>query len=69
MPFFYMIKKSKQKFKYLENDKSFYGEIKSIFIIFKRLPIAKNCLRSETVLLRYYHFLLLLSDKVLDIVL
>ena len=30
-PFYYMTKKSRQKFKYLENEKSFQGEIKSIF--------------------------------------
>ena len=29
---FYMAQKSKQKFKYLENEKSFQGEIKSINI-------------------------------------
>ena len=29
--FFYMIKKSRQKFKYLENKKSFKDEIKNIF--------------------------------------
>ena len=29
--FFYMTKKSKQNFKYLEYKKSFYDEIKSIF--------------------------------------
>ena len=31
-----MTKKSRQKFKYLENEKSFQGEIKSIFYHFKR---------------------------------
>ena len=31
-----MTKKSRQKFKYLENEKSFYGEIKSIFHFFKK---------------------------------
>ena len=30
-PFFYMIKKSRQKFKYLEKKKSFEGELKSVF--------------------------------------
>ena len=30
-PFCYMTKKSRQKLKYLENEKSFWGEIKSIF--------------------------------------
>ena len=33
--FFYMNKKSRQKRKYLENEKSFYDEIKAFFIIFK----------------------------------
>ena len=30
-PFLYLTKKSRQKFKYLENKKIFKGEIKSIF--------------------------------------
>ena len=30
-PFSYMTRKSRQKFKYFENEKRFYGEIKSIF--------------------------------------
>ena len=30
-PFWYMTEKSRQKFKYNENEKSFWGEIKSIF--------------------------------------
>ena len=30
-PFQYMIKKPRQKFKYLENEKSLWGEIKNIF--------------------------------------
>ena len=34
--FFDMIENSRQKFKYLENEKRFYGEIKSIFHHFKR---------------------------------
>ena len=29
--FFYMTKKSRQKFQYLENEKSFWGETKCIF--------------------------------------
>ena len=41
-PFCYMTKKSRQKLKYLENEKSFWGEIKSIFHHFKGLSIAKN---------------------------
>ena len=43
-----MTKKSRQKHKYLENEKSFLGEIKSFFIIFKGLSVAKNCLRPES---------------------
>ena len=34
--FRYMTKKSRQKFKYLEKEKSFWGEIKNFFIILKR---------------------------------
>ena len=30
-PFFYTAEKSRQKFKYFENEKNFQGEIKSIF--------------------------------------
>ena len=41
--FFCMTKKSWQKFKYLENRKSFSGETKSIFIIFKEFSVIKNC--------------------------
>ena len=37
-----MTKKSLQKLKYLENEKSFYDEIKAIFIIFKGLKKANN---------------------------
>ena len=49
-----MTKKSIQNVKYLENEKSFQGEIKSIFhIIFKWLSFAKNCLRPESALLSY----------------
>ena len=44
-PFWYMTKKSRQKLKNLENGKSFWGEIKSFFIIFKELSVAKSCLR------------------------
>ena len=31
IPFLFMTKKSRQKFKYLENEKSFQGEIKKSF--------------------------------------
>ena len=47
-PFRYMTKKSRQKLKYLENERSFWGEIqKTFFIIFKGLLVAKNCLRPD----------------------
>ena len=47
-PFLSMTKKSRQKFKYLKNEKSLSGEIKSIFVIFKGLSVPKNCLRLES---------------------
>ena len=37
-----MTKKSRQKFKYLENEKSFYDEIKSIFYHFWTTIIEAN---------------------------
>ena len=37
-----MTKKSRQKPKYVENENSFQGEIKSIFISFKGISVAKN---------------------------
>ena len=43
-----MTKTSKQKFKYLENEKRFQGETKVFFIRFKELSVAKNCLRPES---------------------
>ena len=46
-----MTKKPRQKFKYLENEKSFYDEIKSIFHHFKGLLVDNNCLRPESALL------------------
>ena len=36
-----MTKKSIQKYKYLENDNSFYDEIEAFFIIFKGLSFEK----------------------------
>ena len=45
-PIFNKTKKSRQKCKYLENKKSFYGEIKNIFHHFQKDSIvAKNSLR------------------------
>ena len=40
-----MNKKTKQKLKYLVNKKSLYSEIKNILVIFKELPVVKNCPR------------------------
>ena len=50
--FCYTTKKSRQKLTYLENEKSFRGEIKDIFIIFKGLSVLKNCLGPESVPLK-----------------
>ena len=43
-----MTKKSRQKPEYPENEKSFSGEIKSIFHRFQRDSVAKNYLRPES---------------------
>ena len=37
-----MIKKSRQKLKYLQNEKNFWDKTKNIFIIFKRLSVTKK---------------------------
>ena len=47
-PFTYMAKKPREKPKYLENKKSFKGEIKTFFIIFKGLSETKNCPRPDS---------------------
>ena len=44
-----MTQKSRQKLKYLENEKSIQGEIQRFFMIFKGLSYAKNCLGPESV--------------------
>ena len=43
-----MTKKSKQKFKYFENEKSVRDEIKSTFRHFKGLSVVKNGLKLES---------------------
>ena len=53
-----MIKKLRQNFRYLENGKSFSGEIKAFFIIFKGLSVAKNCLRTKSVHLKKKNLLI-----------
>ena len=45
-PFFYMTKKSRQKFKYLKNKKSFQGEAKNIFHPFEKAFICENFSRN-----------------------
>ena len=47
-PFWYMTRKSSQKLQYLENETSFWGEIKTIFHHFQRVSFAKNRLRPES---------------------
>ena len=48
-----MTKNSRQKFKYLENDKSFWGEIKSIFHYFYRAFSCRKCFRPESLPLSF----------------
>ena len=45
--FFYMIKKPRQNFKYLQNEETFEDE-KAFFIIFKGPSVAKNCHRPKS---------------------
>ena len=47
MRFFYMSKKSRQKFNHLEKEKSLRNK-KAFSIIFKGLSVIKNCLRSQS---------------------
>ena len=44
-----MTENSGEKFRYLENEKSFFKIKKAFFIVFKRLLVAKICLRLENV--------------------
>ena len=53
IPFRYTTKKSRQKLKYLENEKSFWRKKNAFFIVFTGLSVAKNCLRPESGLLKY----------------
>ena len=43
-----MTKNTRQKLKYLDKKKSFWGELKTFFIIFKGLSVAKNRLKPES---------------------
>ena len=62
-PFRHMTEKSRQKPKYLENEKIFGDEIKNIFYHFQRaknylaLSSAKNCLRLESAPSRIIQFM------------
>ena len=47
-PLLHMTRKSRQKEKYLQNQKSLQGEIKIFLIIFKRFSVSKSFLRPET---------------------
>ena len=47
-PFSYMTKKSKQMLKYRNDEKSFWGKIKSILHHFKGLSVARSCCRSKS---------------------
>ena len=55
-------KKLRQKLKYLQNEKSFWGEIKRFFIIFKGISVVKNCLRRVSAPLKQ----LLLTKMMID---
>ena len=62
-PFCYMTKKSRQKFKYLENEKSFWGQIKSIL---KWLLVVKNYPRPESARLILKQNLVTIPSQILD---
>ena len=53
-PFWYMTKKSRQKLKYLESGKSFWGEIKSYFHHFQRVF---SCQKLSQTLVCAFNFL------------
>ena len=53
-----MTEKSRQKFKYLENEKSFQGAIRSILHNFLRAFSCQNCLRAESASLIIFTFLM-----------
>ena len=61
-PFSYMTKKSRQKFKYPENEKSFSSEIKSIFYLFKK---AFRCQKMSQTLECVFKFVLGLNLSLL----
>ena len=54
-PFLYITKKSRQKFKYLENKKSFQQEIKSIFHHFKKAFSSQKIVSNLAMRLQIYN--------------
>ena len=47
-PFSYRTKKVRTKFKYLQIEKIFLGDIKSLCYYFKKVLVTRNCLRPES---------------------
>ena len=68
-PLWYMTKKSRQKLKFLENERSFWGKIKRIFRHFKGLSVAKirkyafNLMSITFIYLFIYSFIYLFIDS------
>ena len=60
-PFFYIMKKSEQKCKYLKNGRTFNMKQKAFFVILKRLSIARNCLEPGSWPLSIYIDLVILN--------
>ena len=61
-----MTKKSRQKFKYVENEKSFWDEIKNIFHYFWKTSIEANnnfFLKGEGTILIFFNFQVLKKHK------
>ena len=55
--------KSGQTFKYLENEKRFYGEIKSIFYHFKGVSLVKHYLTPESAPLIFQEKIFISSER------
>ena len=55
MPSLYMTGKTRQKFEYLEKEKSFNGEVKNI--TFKGFSVANYCLGPESAPLIFINFI------------
>ena len=52
-----MTGKTRQKFEYLEKEKSFNGEVKNIFHHFKGFSVANYCLGPESAPLIFVNFI------------